>query len=161
MIVKLPQMNEREIKDLINKQNLCRIAFKGTEYPYMAPFQYTYFNDTLYFHFTDYGRKMKLLEKDNRVCVEIESYAPDLSQYNFVVLRGRLKVVEDAEERAKAIGNLAESIDRRRGEKEYFNEFSCSSRSQTRKRMVIICPGNTFGYHQTRRDCRYNRSKIP
>ena len=108
MIVKLPKMKKKEITDLINSQNLCRIAFKGTDYPYMAPFQYTYFNDTLYFHFTDYGRKMKLLEKDNRVCVEIESYAPDLSQYNFVVLRGRLKVVKDAKERANAISNLAE-----------------------------------------------------
>ena len=87
---------------------LCRIAFKGNNYPYMAPFQYVFMNRSLYFHFTDYGRKMKLLEKDKRVCVEIEKYRTDLSEYNFVVLRGTLKVVTDPQERAKAIKRMAE-----------------------------------------------------
>ena len=87
---------------------LCRIAFKGDEYPYMAPFQYVLMNGTIYFHFTDYGRKMRLLEKDKRVCVEIEEYNPDLSEYNFVVLRGTLKVVTDPQERAMVIRRMAE-----------------------------------------------------
>ena len=51
---------------------------------------------------------MKLLEKDKRVCVEIEKYRPDLSEYNFVVLRGELEVVRDPLERAKAIRQIAE-----------------------------------------------------
>ena len=87
---------------------LCRIAFKGDEYPYMAPFQYVLMNGSIYFHFTDYGRKMRLLEKDKRVCVEIEKYKPDLSEYNFVVLRGTLKVVTDPQERAMVIRRMAE-----------------------------------------------------
>ena len=87
---------------------LCRIAFKGNEYPYMAPFQYVLMNGSIYFHFTDYGRKMRLLEKDKRVCVEIEEYKPDLSEYNFVVLRGTLKVVTDPQERAMVIRRMAE-----------------------------------------------------
>jgi hypothetical protein len=66
---------------------LCRIAFKGNKYPYMAPFQYVFMDGSIYFHFTDYGRKMRLLEKDKRVCVEIEKYKPDLSEYKFIVLR--------------------------------------------------------------------------
>jgi nitroimidazol reductase NimA-like FMN-containing flavoprotein (pyridoxamine 5'-phosphate oxidase superfamily) len=107
-IVKLPKMEKHEIKKLIQEQMLCRIAFKGDKYPYMAPFQYVYMNKTLYFHFTDYGRKMKLLEKDNRVCVEIEKIQTDLSQYNFVVLRGTLKIVVNPQERTKAIKKMAE-----------------------------------------------------
>jgi len=63
---------------------------------------------SLYFHFTDYGKKMRLLEKDKRVCVEIEKYRPDLSEYNFVVLRGELEVVRDPHERAKVINRIAE-----------------------------------------------------
>ena len=107
-IVKLPKMEKHEIKKLIQEQMLCRIAFKGDKHPYMAPFQYVYMNETLYFHFTDYGRKMKLLEKDNRVCVEIEKIQTDLSQYNFVVLRGTLKVVANPQERTKVIKKMAE-----------------------------------------------------
>jgi nitroimidazol reductase NimA-like FMN-containing flavoprotein (pyridoxamine 5'-phosphate oxidase superfamily) len=101
-------MDKREIEKLIQGQMLCRIAFKGDEYPYMAPFQYVLMNRSIYFHFTDYGRKMRLLEKDKRVCVEIEKYKPDLSEYNFVVLRGTLKVVTDPHERAMVIRRMAE-----------------------------------------------------
>lgn len=108
MTVKLPKMKEDEIKKLIKEQMLCRIAFKGKNYPYMAPFQYVYMNDTLYFHFTDYGRKMKFLEKDKRVCVEIEKYQPDMSEYNFVVLRGSIEIVNDAQERSRVIKKMAE-----------------------------------------------------
>ena len=108
MTVKLPRMKEDEIKKVIKEQMLCRIAFKGKNYPYMAPFQYVYMNDTLYFHFTDYGRKMQFLEKNKRVCVEIEKYKPDMSEYNFVVLRGSIEIVNDAQERSRVIKKMAE-----------------------------------------------------
>jgi len=101
-------MSKGEIATLIREQMLCRIAFKGDKYPYMAPFQYVVVDGSLYFHFTEYGKKMKLLERDDRICVEIESYRPDLSEYNFVVMRGKLKVVTDSWERAEVIKSMAE-----------------------------------------------------
>jgi nitroimidazol reductase NimA-like FMN-containing flavoprotein (pyridoxamine 5'-phosphate oxidase superfamily) len=107
-IFKLPKMEKPEIEKLLREQLLCRIAFKGGEYPYMAPFQYVFMDGSLYFHFTEYGKKMKLLERDKRVCVEIEKYKPDLSEYSFVVLRGKLKVVADRQERDKVIRMMAE-----------------------------------------------------
>jgi len=112
-LVKLPRMNNKEIDQLIREQILCRIAFKGVEYPYIAPFQYVYLNDTLYFHFTDYGRKMSLLEKDNRVCVEIECYTKDLSKYQFVVLSGKLTAVTDPWERAKVVKKMSAEGERK------------------------------------------------
>lgn len=107
-IVKLPRMDRKEIDKLIQDQMLCRIAFKGDQHPYIAPFQYAFIDGSLYFHFTDYGKKMKLLEKDKRVCVEIERYRPDLSEYRFVVMSGKLKQVTDPKERTKAIEKMAE-----------------------------------------------------
>jgi len=101
-------MEKFEVDQLLRQQTLCRIAFKGDKYPYMAPFQYVLIDGSLYFHFTDYGKKMRLLEKDRRVCVEIEKYRPDLSEYNFAVLRGKLEIVRDAQERARAIKQIAE-----------------------------------------------------
>ncbi|PVX25201.1 MAG: pyridoxamine 5'-phosphate oxidase [Candidatus Bathyarchaeum sp.] len=106
-VFKLPKMTKEEMWKLIRRQRLCRIAFKGTDYPYMAPFQYVVLDDVLYFHFTDYGTKMKLLENDKRVCVEIEEYREDLSEYSFIVLRGTLNVVTDPKERATAIHKLS------------------------------------------------------
>ena len=106
-VVKLPKMSKMEIKKIVKEQILCRIAFMGPKYPYIAPFQYVLVDDVLYFHFTDYGKKMKLLEKDNRVCVEIEKYKPDLSSYNFVIYRGELEVVKDENERKKVINRIS------------------------------------------------------
>ena len=107
-IVKLPRMSEDEIDLLIQEQILCRIAFKRENYPYVAPFQYVCMNGALYFHFTDYGKKMSLLERDKRVCVEIEGYEKDMSKYQFVVLTGKLEVVTDSQERAKVIERMAD-----------------------------------------------------
>lgn len=101
-------MDKGEIEKLIREKMLCRIAFKGDNYPYMAPFQYVLMNGSIYFHFTDYGKKMRLLEKDKHVCVEIEEYRPDLSEYSFVVLRGTLRVVTNPQERAMVIRKMGE-----------------------------------------------------
>jgi nitroimidazol reductase NimA-like FMN-containing flavoprotein (pyridoxamine 5'-phosphate oxidase superfamily) len=106
-------MKKPEINKLIREQMLCRIGFKGYKYPYLAQFQYVTINESLYFHFTDYGKKMKLLERDNRVCIGIEMYRPDLSEYKFVVLRGRLEVVIDPKERLKAIEKFAKECKKR------------------------------------------------
>jgi nitroimidazol reductase NimA-like FMN-containing flavoprotein (pyridoxamine 5'-phosphate oxidase superfamily) len=108
VVFKLPKMTKQEMWKLIRRQRLCRIAFKGAKFPYMAPFQYVVLDGILYFHFTDYGKKMKLIERDKHVCIEIEEYKEDLSEYSFIVLRGTLKVVTESQERAKAIQKLAE-----------------------------------------------------
>ncbi len=107
-VLKLPRMDDGEVENLVKQQFLCRIAFRGDEYPYIAPFQYVFMNRTLYFHFTAYGRKMKLIEKDKQVCVEIEQYKPDLSQYMFVTLKGTLSIVKDPVERREAIKRMRE-----------------------------------------------------
>ena len=106
--IKLPKMKDSEIADLINEQFLCRVAFKGTTYPYIAPFQYSVVNGTIYLHFTEYGKKMNFLEQGTPVSVEIERYTPNLSEYAFVVLTGRLKLVENLEERKAAVQKMAE-----------------------------------------------------
>jgi nitroimidazol reductase NimA-like FMN-containing flavoprotein (pyridoxamine 5'-phosphate oxidase superfamily) len=100
---KLPKMNEEEIRQLIKRQSLCRIAFSENSYPYISPFQYVVIDDAMYFHFTDYGKKMSFLRKDNPVCVEIERYSPDFSKFAFVILQGNLKVVDDPSEATMAL----------------------------------------------------------
>lgn len=106
---KLPWMSEREINELLDKQLMCRIAFNGDDFPYLIPFRYIRLKDSLYFHFTNYGKKMRLLNKDNRVCVQIESYTPDLSSYNFVSLRGSLERVKAKKEKKRAIDKFVQT----------------------------------------------------
>ena len=104
--LRLPRMKKGEIERLIKGQFLCRIAFRGEEYPYIIPFQYAYANGVLYFHFTAYGRKMKLIEQDEKVCVEIEQFDSDLSRYMFVTLKGRLSIVTNPSEKEEVIEKM-------------------------------------------------------
>jgi len=101
-------MSKKEIGELISEQFLCRMAFMGEKYPHIVPLQYVLLNDSLYFHFSEYGIKMKLLENQRQVCVEIEEYKPDLSEFQFVMLKGSLEMVTDPLEREEAICRIAE-----------------------------------------------------
>jgi nitroimidazol reductase NimA-like FMN-containing flavoprotein (pyridoxamine 5'-phosphate oxidase superfamily) len=107
-------MKEAEVDELLEEQILCRIAFGGKDAPYIAPFQYALVNGQLYFHFTNYGKKMGLLEEGSSVCVEIERYMKDLSEYKFVVLTGKLKIVTDNQERALAIERMVDTAKTKR-----------------------------------------------
>lgn len=107
--IKLPIMNKKEIDDAISKQLLCRIAFNGKDGPQIAPFQYVFMNNFLYFHFTAYGNKIGFLNEGNQVCVEIENYKPDFSEYSFITLNGALQVVQDPEEKRNVIEKMAET----------------------------------------------------
>jgi nitroimidazol reductase NimA-like FMN-containing flavoprotein (pyridoxamine 5'-phosphate oxidase superfamily) len=108
-VIKLPKMDEMEIKNAINSQNLCRVAFIDDKYPYIAPFQYVYINDNLFFHFTNYGKKKKILLKNSNVCVSIENFAPDLSRYYFISMQGKLELVEDEDEKKRVINQMGET----------------------------------------------------
>jgi nitroimidazol reductase NimA-like FMN-containing flavoprotein (pyridoxamine 5'-phosphate oxidase superfamily) len=107
-MIKLPSMSEREIDELIENQFLCRVAFKGNDGPHIAPFQYVIYNFKLYFHFTNYGSKMDFLKEGSPVCVEIEQFSSNMSEYSFVTLQGTLKKVEDKEEKQKVIQEFSE-----------------------------------------------------
>ncbi len=108
-IIKLPKMNEKEIKEAINSQNLCRIAFIDDEYPYISPFQYVFIDDTLYFHFTDYGKKKDILSNNPNVCISIEKFESDLNSYYFISMQGKLELVENKEMKIEVINQMVQS----------------------------------------------------
>ena len=107
--LKLPNMSREEIEDLLYGSDICRIAFLDRGHPYIAPFQYIYQDDTLYFHFTNYGRKIKLLKENPNVCVEVERLDENLRSFRFISLKGKLSLVEDANERENVINKLREN----------------------------------------------------
>jgi len=51
---------------------------------------------------------MRLIDKEKQVCVEIEQFNPDMSQYMFVTLQGKLSIVTNPAERTEAIEKMRE-----------------------------------------------------
>ncbi len=98
-IVKIPRMEKGEYDRLIEEGYVCRIAFQGEKYPYIAPFLYVFDGRFLYFLSTKYGKKLEYFRKSPYVSVEVERYSSDLSDYTFVTMQGRLEEVEDSIEK--------------------------------------------------------------
>ncbi|GAB6055137.1 hypothetical protein JCM15415_04530 [Methanobacterium movens] len=93
-LYKIPLMEKEEYDEVIKSNFMSRIAFNG-EYPYIAPFLYVFDEKYIYFLSTKYGKKIQRLQDNPKVAVEIEEYAPDLSEYKFVSLRGRIEEETD------------------------------------------------------------------
>jgi hypothetical protein len=110
---RLPEMKTDEIEKLIQEQIVCRIAFRGIDYPAISLFQYTRLNGSLFFHFTEYGKKYESLEKGSFVCVEIEDFTEDLGMFRFVLLKGSLQEVVDQNKKAEVIRMMALEGERR------------------------------------------------
>ncbi len=98
-IIKIPRMEKLEYDRLIEQGYVCRIAFQGEKYPYIAPFLYVFDGQFLYFLSTKYGKKMEYFRKSPYVSVEVEKYTRDLSSYTFVTLQGYLEEVTDSIEK--------------------------------------------------------------
>ena len=97
--LKIPRMSKPEYDALIERQYISRIAFAGTEHPYIAPFMYVFDKKYLYFLSTKYGRKMEYFAANPQVSVEIEEYQPDLSSFTFVSLQGKIEEVEEPDKK--------------------------------------------------------------
>jgi nitroimidazol reductase NimA-like FMN-containing flavoprotein (pyridoxamine 5'-phosphate oxidase superfamily) len=98
-IFKIPRMEKKDYDKLIEEGYVCRIAFQGEKYPYIAPFLYVFDGKFLYFLSTKYGKKIEYFRKSPYVAVEIEKYSKDLSSYTFVSLQGYLDEVTDSIEK--------------------------------------------------------------
>ncbi|MCC7573403.1 MAG: pyridoxamine 5'-phosphate oxidase family protein [Candidatus Methanofastidiosum sp.] len=94
-IVKLPKMEKVEYDKLISKQYLCRVAFRGDRYPYIAPLLYIFDGNNMYFLSTNYGKKISFFREYPYVLVEIEEYEKDFSDFSFMVLSGKLVQIDD------------------------------------------------------------------
>jgi hypothetical protein len=94
-IVKLPKMEKTEYDILISKQYLCRVAFRGDKYPYIAPLLYIFDGNHMYFLSTNYGKKISFFRDYPYVLVEIEEYEKDFSDFSFMVLSGKLVQIDD------------------------------------------------------------------
>lgn len=112
-IFKIPRMEKDEYDRLIKDNYICRIAFKGDSFPYIAPFLYTFDGKYIYFLPTRYGRKIDYFYQNPNVSVEIEYYSSDLSSYKFISLQGVLEEIKDNSEKQQVRSDFVDLIKKR------------------------------------------------
>lgn len=100
------------IEDVIAKSRFCRLAMSDGDTPYIVALCFGYENNTLYFHSAPKGRKISMLQKNPRVCVQFDC---DLELqpaekpcawglgFKSVIGFGRASFVEDPEAKRQAL----------------------------------------------------------
>jgi nitroimidazol reductase NimA-like FMN-containing flavoprotein (pyridoxamine 5'-phosphate oxidase superfamily) len=108
-----------EIREILSRARVLRLGLYDGEYPYVVPMHYGFlFEDgelRFYTHCAREGRKLELLRRDGRVFVELdtdEALIPGEkpcawgARYASVMGRGRASIVEDEEEKRRALALL-------------------------------------------------------
>ena len=104
--------DKSEIESIIRKSLVCRLGLADAGRPYIVPLCFGYKNNCLYFHSAKEGRKIDILKRNNEVCfefdddlqVQVGKAACDWGmQYRSVIGYGRASIIEDPEEKHRAL----------------------------------------------------------
>jgi uncharacterized protein len=110
-----------EIERMLSLTNVGRLATNGQDgYPYITPLNFVSLEGNIYFHCAPKGEKLNNLNRDPRVCFEVDiplSYIDiglDPSRpichlhqyYHCVIIRGQASVVKDSATKVAALNAL-------------------------------------------------------
>jgi nitroimidazol reductase NimA-like FMN-containing flavoprotein (pyridoxamine 5'-phosphate oxidase superfamily) len=67
-------IDNQEFEDIINKADVCRIAFANENMPYIVSMNFGYINQTktFFFHCANEGKKLDMIRRNNYVCFELD-----------------------------------------------------------------------------------------
>ncbi len=100
------------IEEILQKAEVCRIAMCYKDEPYIVPVNFGFENNTLYFHSFNKGLKIDILEKNSRVCFEVDIETSPIPaekacdwgfRYKSVIGRGKAVKIEDKAEKLMAL----------------------------------------------------------
>lgn len=100
------------IEDIIRQSLVCRLAISEDNCPYIVPLCFGYKDNALYFHTAREGKKLGILEKNNRVCFEfdilhevVRSKEPCKwgMRYVSVIGYGKASLIKDFESKRRAL----------------------------------------------------------
>ncbi len=60
------------IASVIRRSTVCRLGMSDDDQPYVIPMSFGYKDGAVYFHCAPEGRKMDILRKNPRVCIEFD-----------------------------------------------------------------------------------------
>jgi uncharacterized protein len=116
--------DQQQIEDILTEVTIGRMATIGADgFPYITPVNFVYHNDKIYFHCAHEGEKMDNINRDNKVCFEVDiplaymevafnrmNKACKVHQlYKCVIIRGRAHVVDDVGVKSDALNALVAS----------------------------------------------------
>lgn len=106
-------LSREETEAVLTRGSAGVLALSGDEdYPYAVPISYVYSGGSLYFHCARSGHKLDAIERSEKAsfCVIAQDQiVPEeyTTYFRSVIAFGRIRILEDEEERREAIEKLA------------------------------------------------------
>lgn len=112
----------RRKRQLLTNEEACAILKKGTsgvlalskenDYPYAVPISYVFDGEKIYFHCAKSGHKLDIIRENDKAsfCViDQDLIVPEkyTTYYRSVIVFGKIHIIEDENEKRKAIEKLA------------------------------------------------------
>ncbi len=120
MRVRIKEMRDRGVVEALLR--ICQVGRLGTigkeGYPMVKPLNFVYLDGRIYFHSARQGEKIDDIERDNRVCFEVDvpiGFVRAVDHpckadylYRSVIIKGRAGVVGERDERLRVLRGLME-----------------------------------------------------
>jgi len=100
--------DEKEIHEILEKGLVCRLGLCDGQQPYVVPMNYGCRNGYMYFHCAREGRKIEILKKNNRVCIEVDTDTRIVqgdapcrwtTKYRSVIGSGKARIIDDEKDK--------------------------------------------------------------
>lgn len=105
-----------EIDEIINKTDVCRIAFAKENIPYIVPVSFGYDGKNIYIHTATVGKKIEFIESNNIVCFEFDTDIKTISHetigckwsttYRSVIGNGKITEITNEKKMIDALNKI-------------------------------------------------------
>jgi len=111
----IKDINElRKLEDIISNCKVCRVGMVDVDDPYVLAMNFGYEDQTVWLHCAKEGKKVDILKRNNKVCLEFDTDHKLFSRhehvacswrmaYRSVLIRGNALFVEDYDEKIKGL----------------------------------------------------------
>lgn len=123
LVKKFEIKSKEKIIDFLNSHPVGRVAsIDKNGYPQVIPMNFVWFDNAIYMHSHPFGEKLENMARNQKVGFEADQHVCFLPSYYFhptdasqadtlyisVVIKGRAVIVQDGEEKARALNALME-----------------------------------------------------
>jgi nitroimidazol reductase NimA-like FMN-containing flavoprotein (pyridoxamine 5'-phosphate oxidase superfamily) len=107
----------QELENIIRSSPVCRIGLCDGDQPYVVPVCFGYESGIMYIHSYPGGKKMEIIRKNPRVCIEIDSGIEPVPaespcnrgmKYRSVIAFGTCRVLSGTDEKKNALKIILE-----------------------------------------------------
>lgn len=103
-----------KLEDIIRKCKICRVGMVDVDTPYVLAMNFGYDNQTVYLHCAKEGKKVDILKRNNKVCLEFDTDHKLFSRhehvacswrfaYRSVLVHGNALLIDDYDEKIEAL----------------------------------------------------------